>query len=500
MKGGRAKQNKSNASIYGFPNANAKANANTKSNKKENGDEFPSRRQRQPYDTMLTRALGEIPFSNYRHLLVLTNDEVNRALAEPNARRTGAMPYHHLQDYQDSFDDIISFREKNYPKDEDCEFDVVLMHDNADGVFSTFAYWLWKTKQGQNLNRISDFIVLTSKPELKERKPNRKTQNGGSPNYQRGYEEGAPPSQKLRSVWRRLVKKRVLVLDLNYSHDIQDWFHENCERVLFIDDHSEGRQEPRQEPWLFVGENHSSCAYAYKFFFPHETVPLLFVYIDNQDKKLYSPFLPYPAPLITYITSHFIKRITNPGAYAPESDLWKHLLYLMTHPEGLLLAIKTGSNMNELKNLEKDLAVKHACMGRLHIPGLPEYKVGILNLDHDVLTKATGKEILTLAKKVNDELDLSILWGQHYNKDMYHLTVTKLAHRDDIDMTRDVLPALRKYFPGASGGGHKYELSLMFPQYRRDGRDTKDLLNKMFEKTHCRSMSPKQNSNSNSNS
>lgn len=441
---------------------------------------FPSRTQRQPYDNLLTNVLSDVPFQNYRKLLVLTNEEVNEVLATPDPRRTGAMPYHHLQDYQDSFQDIIEFQEQNFPKEEDRIFDIVLMHDNADGVFATFAYWLWRTQEGTtNLN---DFIVLTSKPEVKE------SRSGGAAPI--GQE---PPSRKLKSIWQKLVGKRVLVLDLNYSTDIQDWFHQNCEKVLFIDDHSEGKHEPRRESWLFVGKNHSSCAYAYKFFFPHQPIPLLFVYIDNQDKKLYSPFLPYPAPLITYLTSHFIKRIHNPNAYAPTSELWGHFLSFMKSPAAFLLAIKTGSNMNEMKDLEKDLAVKHACMGTLKIPGLPEYKVGILNLDHDVLTKATGKEILTLAKKMGDPLDLSIMWGFHYNKDVYHLTVTKLAERDDIDLNREVLPALRRFFPNASGGGHKYELSIMFDQYQRNGRDSKELINQMFHKTHCRTMTASNN-------
>jgi len=430
--------------------------------------QFPSRKQRQPYDDILTTVLADVPFQNYRKLLVLTNNEVNEVLATPNARRTGAMPYLHLEDYQNSFNDILEFQKKNYPKEDDKVFDVVLMHDNADGVFATFAYWLWRTKSGvENMN---DFIVLTSKPEVKEK---------------RGGASQQPPSQKLKYIWQKLIGKRVLVLDLNYSTDIQDWFHQNCQKVLFIDDHSESKIQPRQEPWLFIGSHHSSSAYAYKFFFPTDPIPLMFIYIDNQDKKLHSPFLPYPAPLITYITSHFIKRINNPSAYAPTSDIWKHFLYLMKTPGAFLLAIKTGSNMDELKNLEKDLAVKHACMGKLKLPGLPEYKVGILNLDHDVLTKATGKEILTLSKKIGDPVDLSILWGMHYNKDLYHMTITRLEDRDDIDMNRDILPALRKYFPNVSGGGHKYELSIMFDQYMKNGRDSKELINQMFEKVRC---------------
>ena len=446
-------------------------------NKPNKEIKFPSRTQRQPYDNVLTQVLSDVPFQNYRKLLVLTNKEVNNVLAVPNARRTGAMPYHHLQDYQDSFQDIIQFQEENYPSEDDRTFDVVLMHDNADGVFATFAYWLWRTQEGKtNLN---DFIVLTSKPEVRE------SHSGGA--------AAPPPSRKLSSIWNKLVGKRVLVLDLNYSRDIQDWFHENCSRVLFIDDHSEGKHEPRREPWLFVGKNHSSCAYAYKFFFPHQPVPLLFVYIDNQDKKLYSPFLPYPAPLITYLTSHFIKRIHNPSAYAPTSEIWEHFTTFLKSPAALLLAIKTGSNMDEMKDLEKDLAVKHACMGNLRIPGLPEYKVGILNLDHDVLTKATGKEILTLAKKMGETLDISIMWGFHYNKDVYHMTITKLAERDDIDLNKNVLPALRRYFPNTSGGGHKYELSIMFDQFTPNGRDSKELINKMFQKTHCRTMTQTNN-------
>ena len=452
--------------MYGFE---------TKLEKKQ----FPSRKQRQVYDDLIVDSLSKVPFNDYRKLLVLTDDEVNTILKTPNARRTGEMPYHHLKDYQDSFEDIDKFRETHWAK-EDCIFDVVLMHDNSDGVFSTFAYWLWRTENGSK--NLDTFIVLTSKPEK------RGEQTGGAT-------EQAPPSITLSRIWHQLINKRVLVLDLNYSSNIQDWFYEHCKKVLFIDDHSEkgnnkkskSKQKQEQKPWLFIGQNHSSAAYTHKFFFPQQEIPLIFVYVDNQDRKLHSPFLPYPAPLITYITSHFIKRIHNPQAYDPKKELWGYLLYLMQNPVAMLLAIKTGSNMDEIKDLEKDEAVKHACFGKLHIPNLPSYKVGILNLDHDVLTKVTGKEILTLSKKMGDVLDISILWGQHYNKDKYHITVTKLPERNDIDLVNKVLPLMKKYFLNATGGGHKFQISIMMEQYKNK-KDTKELINKMFEKTHCRSL------------
>ena len=363
-----------------------------------------------------------------------------------------------IQEYQQSFGDILSFRASflklHANVSEPLRFDVVLFHDNNDGIFSVFAYWKYFTET-YGVDQLPTLQFFTAKPDDRKRKLK---QDGGAQQ---------PPTIKLRHVWQELIGKRVLVCDLNYASDIQDWFHENCSEVLFIDDHFKKGIPQRIETWLFVGEHHASSAYTWKFFFPEEEIPLVYAYIDNNDKRLFMPFICYGNPLITFLSTRFTEnpKFLKRDALSAEGEMWDVInnLYFTGHQaENIAFGIMIGIAMNEMREMMKEAAVKYAIPGVLELDGVPHYKIGMLSFDHETLSKVVGREIIVQFRRQNIPIDLSVVWGYHVNKKQYHVTVTKSEERKDINMEQ--LKTAFRNIPGVSIGGHDYEISMFMPK------------------------------------
>lgn len=419
-----------------------------------------------PFEEYLIEKIRKNKTKDLDTLLLRTNAETNEFVKSQEGRYTYTYPT--VESYQNSFDDILAFEKEWTKSGKDKDFDVMVLNvKKLDAYMGGLALWRYITKDGTDFTK--EFVIMEAGPDNPGSfapKGRHEKQDGGS--------MPMVPSGRLRHLVNKVVGKRVCLIDLDYKQEIQDWFVSVTEKLLIIDDHSKeamtGLKAGKREEWLFSGGKHAACAYAWKFFYPDEPVPLIVQYVDDNDSSLHLPYLPYSNLIVTYLSTYYFHNPYRPvtlNRQVKDGTLeeWYRMFFEEDAVKSMGYFAMMAFPMRWTMELMKQIASNYACPGQLRLPGIPPLRTAMLNFDHETLAKLVGKQMLDDYARAGNPVDVSIVWAYHHNSadKTWHLTLQsdrKGGRRVDWGAIRR---GLRDKFPGFTGSGHSFILNVNLP-------------------------------------
>jgi hypothetical protein len=354
--------------------------------------------------------------------------------------------FKNLEEYQNSFDKIISFS-NDITTTQKNNIDVVMFHtNNEDGLMS--AYYIFKYFENKK-----ELIFIPTRPS--------------SSNNRLNY--------RLKKYDHIMKDKNIIIVDLSFGKANYDYLSNLCKSIIIIDDH------PRRNTLLdkyknidyFIGDDkHCASVYTYKFFNPKINVPLNLIYIDNNDRKLQLPFI--NSTLYRYITVYNnFKIIHSPYLnirFTSNADFKKleELLNVSIEYKSLV-----GKLYDEVSNNIKSQVAVNAVKNKFC--GHPVY---ILNYNDPVLYKMVSREMFTLAERNGDAIDFVVLYGWEFKSNAYKIFVSEKHTGKPPKYTKELYNILNKYgkFTTQSGKITQYLLNFYYPH--DSNHDIWDLINK----------------------
>jgi hypothetical protein len=331
-----------------------------------------------------------------------------------NTKKLNKGKYKTLEDYQNSFNDILTF-EKKFTDKQKKDINIVLFHDNNnDGVIS--AYYSWK------------YLVLENKKDVKF--------IGMKPAKGRGID------RRVQNIVNDIKNKNVLILDLDYNKEVLDYIKNNAKEMIVIDDHHGG--ETYKDPKVFVGENHAVVAYVFKFFYTNQKISKLAMYIDDNDAKLFLPFVSYPDLFSSALGFRFVHNIFTP--IGPQAFEKMHELF---KDDNVNFFIFIGSYYEQTKNYLKGQIAVNA-----REQNFQGYRVASLNFNSPALSKPVGRQIVTNFASQGRQIDFAVLWGYEFTVESWRVQLI-----DDHKQTKINLKEIAEKLGKISGhergsGGH----------------------------------------------
>ena len=326
--------------------------------------------------------------------------------------------------YNDSFNDILAFKDK-ITIAEINNIDTIMYHDeNNDGMFGCAIAYHY----------------------LKEINKNKKNGNGNGNRNKKinlvAIKPGFIPDHLYKG-------KNVLIIDVSISENIIKSIIDLSNSFIIIDDHVKTLVDEK----IFNGNNHSACAYVWKFFYPKKEIPKIIQFIDNSDRKLFNTH-------ISDSSSHYFNtsigiRITHnksPAIQMKKRDgrLFDELWDISTNTEPNFWII-IGYYYDQVINNLKDQVAINAKPANFQ-----GYKVGVLNFNAPALSKQVGRQIITNFKNRGEHIDFAVCWGYEYTNGFYRVQLI-----DDHHQTRINLPDIAKKLgiigktsKGGHGAGH----------------------------------------------
>ena len=347
------------------------------------------------------------------------------------------------EDYQNSFDKIISFS-KNITTKQKNNIDVVMFHtNNEDGLMA--AYYIFKYFENKK-----ELMFIPTRPS--------------SSNTMFNY--------RLKKYDNIMKDKNLIIVDLSFGKANYDYLSNLCKSIIIIDDH------PRKNSLLdkyknidfFIGDDkHCASVYTYKFFNPKADVPLDLIYIDNNDRKLQLPFINSTIYRYKTVYNNF-KIIHSPYLnikFTSNADFKKLEELLHVSNEYKYLVGKLYDEVcNNIKTQVAVNAVKKTFCG---------HPVYILNYNDPVLYKMVSREMFTLAERNGDTIDFVVLYGWEFTSNAYKIFVSE-KHIGIPKYTKELYNILNKYgkFTRKFGKITQYILNFYYP--RDKNHDIWDLI------------------------
>lgn len=342
-----------------------------------------------------------------------------RNLTIKNNREKPPSKYKTEADYQNSFADIIAFQKK-YTAKEKKEINFIIYHDeNNDGVMSAYIVWTFLTGNGKN--SLGEKVVwLPLKPSFSENTDKR----------------------IIRQI-SAMAGKSVIVLDLSYNRKTLDAIRQVAKSLIVIDDHQFTTEMGKG---VFVGENHSASAYTYKFFYPEKNISKIVQYIDDSDRKLFLPFIPYSNLFALAIGFRFVHNVFRMAGQKLFETL--HRLLESDNPNFLIFI---GKYYDEVRENIKNQIAQNA---RLAIFA-SKYRIAVLNFNAPSLTKPIGRQINT---NFAERIDFAVLWGYEYslNPPAYNITLIDDHRQKKYNMAKIAkeMAKIGKHPLGSGGTAH----------------------------------------------
>ena len=347
-----------------------------------------------------------------------------------------------IDNYQKSFDDIISFS-KSYTLKMKNDINCIIFHtENSDGIMSAniaVNYLISKNKE--------KIVIIPIKPA------------SGSGHI----------DTRLSNHENRIKDKNVLILDLQYNKENLDFIKKYAKSVTIIDDHSVGNKSNKHH---FIGSNHATVAYTWKFFYPNKEVPLYVMIIDNDDRKLQLKSL----SKYRKISSFYNYRIFHNPYLKIKFDKVSHFKYLnkTISDEFKIISNIIGHYYEELANNMKDQIARNA--RKATFQGHPVY---VLNYNDPVLHRMVGRQMITNAQKNGDKIDFAVLWGYEYTYQYYKVELIEYhggKPKHNLPKMAKTLGNIGKTKKG--GGGANFVGNFYWP--RSKDKDIWDLFTKKF--------------------
>jgi hypothetical protein len=337
------------------------------------------------------------------------------------------------KEYQDSFDDILSFS-KSIPTKQKNDIDLVMYHsDNEDGLMS--AYYTYRNFQNKK-----EIIFIPTKPS--------------SSNSVLNY--------RLKKHDNILKDKNLIILDLSFGKANYDYLSKLCKNIIIIDDH------PRKNNILskynninyFIGDDkHCASVYTYKFFNPKKKIPEDLIYVDNNDRKLQLPFV--NNSIYRYVTvynnfkvihSPYLPKFTKNGDFKKLDDL----IFNVSLNYKCLVGKLYDEVCNNIKLQVAQNAVKRRFCGQ---------NVYILNYNDPVLYKMVSREMFTVAERKKDSIDFVVIYGYEFTSNGYKILVSEKHTGKPPKHTKILYEILNKYGKFHPKGGKitQYILNFYYP-------------------------------------
>lgn len=366
------------------------------------------------------------------------NDLINKAINKENFKlvKNNKNSKKLYNNYETSFDDIISFRKK-FTKTEINNINAIVYHDeNNDGMFSAaIAYHYLK----ENNN---DILLIGEKPGKNK-------------------------------FINKIKDKNVIILDLSINEYILNQVEKNAKTFIIIDDHNQRASNNKN---VFNGNNHSACGYTWKFFYPKENIPKTILYIDSSDGKLFLSFIPHSYS--TLIAQSMGIRYTHAKSKQimdnkQSGEFFIQLWNIIQNEKILKLLISIGYYYHEAsESLKEQIAINASPMK------FQGYNVGVLNFNSPALSKPVARQIITNFKNKGLPIDFAVLWGYEYTSNAYRIQLmddhkqTKIKMNEIADKLGELGGSQKKGFGHAHVGN--------FYWVRKQGQDIWSLFEKQY--------------------
>ena len=349
-----------------------------------------------------------------------------------------------MKDYQESFHDMEDFSKSISTVKKNAINCIIYHAENSDGIMSAniaVNYLLEHKKK--------DIYIIPTKP------------SSGA-----GY-----INSRLKIHEDQMKDKNILILDLQYNKENLDYIRKLAKNVYIIDDHKIANSNNNLH---FVGQNHASIAYTWKFFYPKESIPLYVQIIDNDDRKLQLPFLAKYRKL----SSFYNYRIFHNPYLKIKFDKVDDFQYLnsVISDEFKVISNIIGHYYEELANNIKDQVARNA--RKATFQGHPVY---VLNYNDPVLSRMVGRQMITNAKAKGDAIHFAVLWGYEYTNQCYRIQLVE----DHSGKPKYNLPRIAKTLgniggTGKGGGGANFVGNFYWPH--NNNKDIWDLFSKNYLK------------------
>lgn len=332
-----------------------------------------------------------------------------------NGKNITKSKYKTEAEYQKSFGDILDF-EKKYSAKNKKDINLVIYHDdNNDGIIAAYVAWKYLVKDNK---KSVDFYGL---------KP--------------GF--GEMINRRIENIMGEIRGKNVLILDLSYNKETLNAIRDAAKSLIVIDDHPETTEKGKD---IFIGKDHAAVAYTWKFFYPGEKVPKVIQYVDDSDRKLFLPFVPFSNLFALALGFRFVHNIFK----ASGEKLFEALDELLKGDNPNFFVF-IGKYYDEVRENIKMQVANNAKMTNFQ-----GYRVGVLNFNAPALTKVVGRQIVTNFQARGQPIDFAVLWGYEYtaNPPAYNVTLIDDHKQTRINMA-EIAKKLSKLGGHPKGGGGK---------------------------------------------
>jgi len=356
------------------------------------------------------------------------------------------------KDYQNSFDDIISFSKSLTEKERNSIDAIMYNENNNDGMISAYIAWLY-FKENKS-NKLPMFI------------PAKPSSSNTILNF------------RLKKHEPNLKGKTLLIVDISFGKANYQYLTSVCSNIIIVDDHKIQTKNniasfinKFSNIKHFIGDTHSACGYVWKFFFPKKDVPYYIMIIDNKDKKLFLPFIPRLKS--QYFTSYLSFRVTN-SPYLNKNDP-----HYFDKVNKLLNVDSNYSSIVGLFYTQIEENIKEQVARNARPATFQGFRVYVLNFNDPVLYKKVARQIITNVEKKGEHIDFVVLYGYEFTVNAYKIFLSE-KHSGTPKYNLPLMAQKLSKINGMSRGGLGKEYIANFYWKRTDKYDIWDLFTKKF--------------------
>ena len=378
---------------------------------------------------------------NKRVVNCLKGCNLSNATNNKNKAIVGNIPFKTEKEYNISFSDIIAFSKKFTAikkKSVDC---IVFNGKNADGILSAMLYTNFLLS-GKNKN--SNIYYINTGPS-----------------------HGSMVNKRFQRHEQQMKDKTVLVVDLAYNKIMIDYLKSHCKELIVIDDHMDNSNIETDN--IFVGKEHGTVAYIWKFLYPTKDVPIYIQMFDNDDRNLHLPYLKHNK---SYTTFFNYRAFHNPFLkYQSIEDFIK--LHDIIENSSTEFTDVVGHYYFEVVDNLKEQIARNAQLR--YFDGY--YPIYVLNFKDPALYKMVAKQMITNAKNRGHNIAFAVLWGYEYTNDCYNIHLNEGVGNQSKYNLPDIAYKLGQ-IGGTGKGGFGTKMVGNFYWPHRPGKDIWDLISK----------------------